>query len=406
MQQHLLKLLPTINIIEDKEIPVKLWDIPQTISELSYLTHDYFRYYGKFPSTVAAQLLEQFPAPKNGILLDNFAGSGTSLVEASLRGVKSVGIDINPLAVLSGKVKTSRYDTNNLEKTFTKLSNSFFDINTNFLPTNLPNESFLKKWFQESVVVDLARLREIILKIDNTKERDFFILAFLAVIRRVSLAYDGEVRPHINPKKRQRNAFEAFAKKVKDMTRTQIEFNFAFANRTEGEAILANSMENYSKHLPKGNYWLVISHPPYLNCFDYLPVFNLELEWANSFEHLWCGKTKKDLRKQELKAWPAKTEKSVKDYYGSLERAYKITFDLQPRGGKCAIVIGDCTIQGKLEKVHKKLIGVMEKIGYKISEINYRTTNYSTGKYSYQHRADYHGKDEEKKDAILVFEKN
>src|SRR3990167_5790646 len=118
MQQHLLKLLPTIGTIEDgSKIPTYLWDIPQTIDELSYLTHDYFRYYGKFPSTVAAQLLEQFPAPKNGILLDNFAGSGTSLVEASLRGVKSVGIDINPLAVLSCKVKTSRYDTNNLEKT-------------------------------------------------------------------------------------------------------------------------------------------------------------------------------------------------------------------------------------------------------------------------------------------------
>lgn len=406
MQQQLLKLLPTIDLIEDNEIPVRLWDIPQTISELSYLTHDYFRYYGKFPSTVAAQLLEQFPAPKDGILLDNFAGSGTSLVEASLRGIKSVGIDINPLAVLSGKVKTSRYDTNNLERTYGKLSNSFFDLSIQISPDNLPDESFLQKWFQESVVADLARLREIILKIENAKERDFFILAYLAIIRRVSLAYDGEVRPHINPKKRQRNAFEAFAKKVKDMINSQVEFNFGFANRADGVSILANSMEDYSKKLPKGNYWLVISHPPYLNCFDYLPVFNLELEWANTFEHLWAGQTKKDLRKQELKAWPAKTDASVKNYYDSLERAYKTTFDLQTKGGKCAIVIGDCTIQGKLEQVHKKLIDVMKNIGYQISEINYRTTNYSTGKYSYQHRADYHGETEKKKDAILVFEKH
>lgn len=406
MQQHLLKLLPTIDLIEDTSIPVKLWDIPQTIGELSYLTHDYFRYYGKFPSTVAAQLLEQFPAPKNGILLDNFSGSGTSLVEASLRGIQSVGIDINPLAVLSGKVKTSRYDTNNLEKTYAKVANRFFDQNTEYLSNNLPDDSFLKKWFQESVVADLARLREIILEIENSRERDFFVLAFLAIIRRVSLAYDGEVRPHINPQKRQRNAFEAFAKKVKDMTNSQIEFNLGFTNRAEGKSFLANSMEDYSHHLPKGNYWLVISHPPYLNCFDYLPVFNLELEWANSFEHLWSGQTKKDLRKQELKAWPAKSEKHVTDYYDSLARSYKITYDLQPRGGKCAVVIGDCTIQGKLEPVHKKMIDVMKKIGYQISEINYRTTNYSTGKYSYQHRADYHGETEKKKDAILVFEKH
>src|SRR3989338_1284568 len=152
MQQHLLKLLPTIGIIDDKKVLTNLWDIPQTIGELSYLTHDYFRYYGKFPSTVAAQLLEQYPAPKNGILLDNFAGSGTSLVEASLRGVKSVGIDINPLAVLSCKVKTSIYKTDELEKIFIKISNEFFAFNTKPLTTNLPEQLFLDKWFQENIV--------------------------------------------------------------------------------------------------------------------------------------------------------------------------------------------------------------------------------------------------------------
>lgn len=406
MRQHLLSLLPTIGIIDNNKVPIKSWDIPQTISELSYLTHDYFRYYGKFPSTVAAQLLEQFPAPKDGVLLDNFVGSGTSLVEASLRGIESVGIDINPLAVLSCKVKTAIYNTNNLEKTFVQLSNDFFNFNTNLLSIDLPEQSFLQKWFQENIVTDLVKLREIILAIVDEKERDFFVLAFLAIIRRVSKAYDGEVRPHINKKKRQRNVFEAFSKKVKDMIKSQKEFNVAFANRKEGASILANSMEDYSHQLQKGNYWLVISHPPYLNCFDYLPVFNLELEWANSFEHLWNGKTKKELRNKELKAWPAKTDKNVQDYYGNLEKAYKVTYALQPKGGKCVVVIGDCTIQGKIERVHQKMIEVMKSIGYEIFEINYRTTNYSTGKYSYKHKADYHKEEESKKDAILVFIKN
>ncbi|MEK7610695.1 MAG: hypothetical protein AAB468_03040 [Patescibacteria group bacterium] len=406
MQQYLLKLLPTIGSIDSEEIATHLWDIPQTIGELSYLTHDYFRYYGKFPSTVAAQLLEQFPAPKNGILLDNFAGSGTSLVEASLRSIRSVGIDINPLAVLSCKVKTSIYEINKLEKIFIKISNNFFTPDKKSLSRDLPDQVFLDKWFQENIVVDLGKLRDTILAIEETKEKDFFVLAFLAIIRRVSKAYDGEVRPHINKSKRQRNVFEAYAKKVKDMIRSQMEFNIAFASRKEGVAILTDSMTTYSHKLPKGNYWLVISHPPYLNCFDYLPVFNLELEWADSFKNLWDGNSKKELRKQELKSWPAKTEENVQNYYDSLEKAYRETYHLQPKGGRCAIVIGDCTIQGKLEKVHQKMIDVMKRIGYEISEINYRTTHYSTGKYSYQHKADYHKEQESKKDAILVFVKN
>lgn len=30
----------------------EFWDVNETISELSYLTHSYFRYYGKFPSKI------------------------------------------------------------------------------------------------------------------------------------------------------------------------------------------------------------------------------------------------------------------------------------------------------------------------------------------------------------------
>lgn len=40
-------------------------------------------------------------------LLDPFAGSGTILVEGMLRGLNIVGIDINPLAILLCKAKTT-----------------------------------------------------------------------------------------------------------------------------------------------------------------------------------------------------------------------------------------------------------------------------------------------------------
>lgn len=41
------------------------------------------------------------------IVLDNFVGSGTLLVEASLMEIEIYGVDINPLFVLMSKVKTS-----------------------------------------------------------------------------------------------------------------------------------------------------------------------------------------------------------------------------------------------------------------------------------------------------------
>ncbi|MEO0144348.1 MAG: hypothetical protein ABIL49_01200 [candidate division WOR-3 bacterium] len=71
-----------------------------------YLTHYFHPYKGKFhPKMVRALINYIYPSDK-GILLDNFAGSGTSLVEAVLMELDSKGVEINPLSALMCNVKT------------------------------------------------------------------------------------------------------------------------------------------------------------------------------------------------------------------------------------------------------------------------------------------------------------
>src|ERR1035441_3307092 len=87
---ELKKWLPLVTRLEDQPIETNSWDIPYTITQLSYLTHSHYRYYGKFPSAVAGQILEDFaPGQEGHYVLDNFCGSGTFLVEAQLRGIRS-----------------------------------------------------------------------------------------------------------------------------------------------------------------------------------------------------------------------------------------------------------------------------------------------------------------------------
>ena len=86
--------------IDIGQYPQEFWDISETITELSYLTHSYFRYYGKFPSKIGKLIVEDLDnrhalSPANDFVLDNYAGSGTTLVEAKLHGYDSFGIDIN-----------------------------------------------------------------------------------------------------------------------------------------------------------------------------------------------------------------------------------------------------------------------------------------------------------------------
>jgi len=70
-----------------------------------YLNHYMHPYKGKFhPKMVRALLNYAYPKSK-GVVLDNFAGSGTLLAEAGYLGLDSLGVEINPLSVLMSNVK-------------------------------------------------------------------------------------------------------------------------------------------------------------------------------------------------------------------------------------------------------------------------------------------------------------
>jgi len=77
-------------------------------STTSHLSHDIHYYKAKFFPRMVRSLLNVCsqrlgPGPHRAI--DNFAGSGTTLLEASLLGIPSVGLDLDPLSVMIAKAK-------------------------------------------------------------------------------------------------------------------------------------------------------------------------------------------------------------------------------------------------------------------------------------------------------------
>jgi hypothetical protein len=393
------KYLPSITSVKDKDKKVNNWDIPYTIGELSYLTHNHYRYYGKFPSVVAGQLLNQYAPPSNShYVVDNFCGSGTTLVEAKLRGIKSYGVDISWISALVSEVKTRHVD---LKKISTLLSASNEFVFKEELSEQNVNLDFAKKWFTEEVIEDLFRIQRWLLTLPKSNERDFLLVGFLAIVRRVSLAYDAEVRPHINPKKKQRNVSEAFAKKIKDMMSKQYDLQELTDAKTVAKCFVGDN-QNLPILFGDGKCYMVISHPPYLNSFNYRPVFSLEFCWGGVFESEYVKKDEIGLIKSELIAHPA-NELNTENYFNHLKNCYQSSYDIQDEDGKLAVVIGDCTRNGKLIPVIDNTIDIVKGIGYKLEEVNYRTTHYGLGKYAYKDRADYHGKAEQKRDAIIVF---
>ncbi|MFP2911492.1 helix-turn-helix domain-containing protein [Pyxidicoccus sp. 3LFB2] len=397
-------LLPIERSLGEEGSNTVQWDIPQTISELSYLTHNFFRYYGKFPPSIPKKLIRDFRPAKSSIILDNYSGSGTTLVEAKLEGYGSIGVDISPLGALAGRVKTRHHNlkaVTNLARRITEMVPTI-NAQVSFDPKTL---KALGKWFEEETVQQLMNLKTCILELPVTPEREFISLAFVSIIRRVSRAYDGEVRPHINPSKKSRDVYEAFVRKIEDMLGRAEEFQRATDPRIESMSICASN-QNLSLLLSKSRLpvGLVISHPPYLNCFDYAPVYKLEYLWAQDLDPTVATKYE-NIRKSETRCWPATDRVIYDSYFAQLKRAYEQVALVSERGVRCCIVIGDCTISGKVVPVLDLLTESLEEVGFQLEKTVYRTTHYGTGKYAYASRADYHSDGAVKRDGVLIFKK-
>lgn len=392
-----------VDVPSFRDTTAKILDIPETIGELGYGSHQFFRYYGKFPSFVGKELIDRFALPDHAVL-DIYSGSGTTQVEAQIRGLVSYGTDINPLAVLASNVKTSYFDYSRLDAAFGEVMRLLRAENlTPYVPTGM-TESRLAKWFPERAMTDLGQLHAAISTLHTGPEREFLLVCFLAIVRRCSVAFDGEVRPHVNKNKKPRSPIEAFSRKFGDMLSGARELDSMRPAGVPSLTVLGDnrSSETYAAfERPVG---LVVSHPPYLNSFNYLQVFSLEFAWAEEFPEVWRGHSMKTIRAMEQKAWPATDTKIVRGYYEAIALATQRAHEQLVSGGTLAVVVGDATIHGVLEPVHTKIWDDAERLGFTPSEIWYRTTHYGVGKYAYSHRADYHG-DAEKKDAIMFFSK-
>jgi DNA modification methylase len=114
--------------------------------------HRLHPYLGKFIPQLVERLLERFVRP-GGRVLDPFAGSGTTLVQALESGYDAVGVDIAAFNCLLMRVKTDRYDVFLLEK---ELRDALASRGRS---TTRPS-GFVREWFASQAASELLHLQE------------------------------------------------------------------------------------------------------------------------------------------------------------------------------------------------------------------------------------------------------
>jgi 16S rRNA G966 N2-methylase RsmD len=316
-----------------KELPADYWDFRE--DDTKEFTHGLHNYPAMMVCPISRNIIRLVKEiqPVNA-LLDPFSGSGTVLVEGMLSGIGTVaGNDINPLALLLTKVKTTSIKNEPLNKeadellTRVKIRREVLKESLDFvdsyvietlgldvagkkgwgdeapkylqqfcaergLDVTIPDFKNLGYWFRPRVILELSILKSEIEKIEDKDIRDFIFIAMSESIRFVSNRRNGEFKMFRMPAAKVQSfnpdVYSEFEKILYRNISKMQDFSKALeeADAHPDVSVFRNNTCTL-QDVPDDTYDLIVTSPPYgdsRTTVAYGEYSRLSLQWINLFD--------------------------------------------------------------------------------------------------------------------------
>ena len=143
--------------------------------------HRWVRYREGYAGDLVKEILARYPCVPQGFVLDPMCGSGSTSVAASELGLKSVGLDVNPFAILSNNVKSfvlTDHELNFLHKIIEEWSTKPFVKKHRYNEF----ENQISKYFDKSNFDDLVKLKRSIKQVKEKRINDILNFCLLAIL--------------------------------------------------------------------------------------------------------------------------------------------------------------------------------------------------------------------------------
>ena len=165
---------------------------------LRYGPHGIHEYRGKFFPQLVKALVNSAGLPEGATVLDPMCGSGTTICEARTMGMKSIGVDLNPLSVEISQLKAGL-----LSITPEQLQSGLKQLQSELKQDRAPDLErlwskrdldYLLRWFNPKALDEIAVIRTVISAIENPTVRKMAEIGLSNILRSVSWQSDTDLR--------------------------------------------------------------------------------------------------------------------------------------------------------------------------------------------------------------------
>lgn len=379
-------------VIEVEELPKEIpfnSTLEITSNNINRYTHGFFKYPCKFIPHIPRWAINKY-TKEGDLVLDPFAGSGTTLLESVLLKRNSLGIDFDNLSHLLCKTKTNPLTKEEIETLLFSVENLF---QNNGL-ADLPDIHNLKHWFPQD---NIERLRMLKANIDKFKKKEniynFLLVCFATTIRKGSFADQSSPKPYVSTKIKKdpedvKTAFlRIFEKYLKEM-REYSKLKLGKSKMLAGDA----------KKIPDDSLYnsidLSVTSPPYINAFDYVRSLRLENAWlgfygdsniievkkrqigtetisAKKYTHKKpvFGLDRLDVLISDIHKVDRKKAYVVYQFFMDMNENIKMIYRLLKTNSHYVLVVGDSNIRGINVDTHNVLIDIAKKNGFNIKNL-------------------------------------
>lgn len=181
--------------IPKQDLPLAFIDV--TERERTKHVNRLHPYLGKFIPQLAEYFLKSYFSPGE-VVIDPFAGSGTTLVQAAEMGIHGIGVELSEFNVLISRVKLARYDQKLLEKEILDIMQKTINYSENIKPGRdfFCESEYLRTWFASKSLQEMLYYKSLI---SDYEYKDLLKVLLSRTIRSCRLIYHYELATPSRP---------------------------------------------------------------------------------------------------------------------------------------------------------------------------------------------------------------